>query len=204
MFDIRDFTETLKNALYDKMPNETESSFLAKHKKRSGRFRDIAFGNNPILPIMGNGYYFELGNTQAEVETPQYHILEDAEVIRKRGRGTATSRGSQANIDPRERDYGQWTITKSKKTGETNIFQEYRKNVRGQRSKLSKAQRITVGTDGAKVVINKDSPYYENIHYHYIEKSLEGGILNELYSKFNLKKGRTKIDMTEELKGGWF
>ena len=57
--------------------------------------------------MSGNMYIFEIGNDYAEENYPYYHILEDAEVIRKRGRGTSKSKGSQAQIEKlSQRDYG--------------------------------------------------------------------------------------------------
>ena len=83
-FDMNSFINALKSGLYEKMPLENETNFFRKHRNRSGRMRDIALLNNPIIPIGSDIVYFELGNANAEEETPQYHILQDAQVITKR------------------------------------------------------------------------------------------------------------------------
>lgn len=204
-FSAQAFATDFKNALYNALPNENELSFSMKHRKRGVKMRDLALGGNPIMPILDKGYAFELGNTQAEVKTPQYHILEDAEVIRKKGKGTKQSRGSQSSLAPQNRNYGQWTLTRKVSNGKVslNAFQEYRKNVRGERSRISKAtRRASVFNYNGKrqeIWINTNSPYYENVHYHYIEKALDGGMLDKLANEYGLKRGRTRIDIREEI-----
>lgn len=193
------FAQAIKSKLYDYMPLEDSATFREKHKSRIGRMRDLALGNNNVVPMPNGAFFFDLGNTVAEVNTPQYHILEDSEVIHKRGLGTTKSRGSQAKVLPSQRDYGKWTksIVVDKNTGEvknTRWVQEYRKNNRGSRSKLK-----TVG--GVTTKISQSSTTYANTHYHYIEKFLANNI-ESIASEFGLKKksvggdnNRSEIDL---------
>ena len=46
-------------------------------------------------------------------------------------------------------------------------------------------------------MINKDANYYKNIHYHYIERTLDQ-TLPFIASEFGLKMGRTQISGLEE------
>ena len=103
-FSLQGFTNSIRQNLYDNFPYENDETKMMKHLKRPLHIRDIALG----LPYMsGNMFIFEIGNDYAEENYPYYHILEDAEVIRKRGRGTKLSKGSQAEISKlSERDYG--------------------------------------------------------------------------------------------------
>ena len=193
-FDMNSFINALKSGLYEKMPLENETNFFRKHRNRSGRMRDIALLNNPIIPIGSDIVYFELGNANAEEETPQYHILQQAQVITKRGRATKITKGSQASIaDLGSRDYGQWSI-KTNKKGQTSMFQEYNKNVRGSRSKVGSAQRTITNSEGKEMKINRESKYYVNEHYHYIENILDGFLLDQLANEFNLTRKRTSIE----------
>ena len=193
-FDMNSFINALKSGLYEKMPLENETNFFRKHRNRSGRMRDIALLNNPIIPIGSDIVYFELGNANAEEETPQYHILQQAQVITKRGRSTSITKGSQTSIaDLGSRDYGQWS-TKTNKKGKTSMFQEYNKNVRGSRSKVGSAQRTITNSEGKEMKINRESKYYVNEHYHYIENILDGFLLDQLANEFNLTRKRTSIE----------
>ena len=197
-FDMNSFINALKSGLYENMPLENETNFVAKHRNRSGRMRDIALLNNPIIPIGTNSIYFELGNGKAEEETPQYHILQQAEVITKRGRATSKAKGSQSSIaDLGSRDYAQWSI-KTNKKGKTSMFQEYNKNVRGSRSKVGSSQRKITNSEGKEMLINRESKYYVNEHYHYLEKILDGFLLDQLASEFNLTRKRTSIEDSVE------
>lgn len=164
--------------------------------------RDYALGNNDLMPIGSKQYQFNIGNDDAEENAPYYHILEDAEVIRKSMRGTKTSKGSQDSIlNKRERDYGIQTEKVRKSTGETYTVQEYRKNRRGARSLAPSSQHYQeshlykerlVITNAQ--VINADSNYYLNYHYNYIERQLDSGMLQSIASELNLtlKRGWTK------------
>lgn len=202
-FDSETFANALKGGLYWSLPSESEGIFAVKHRKRIGKMRDIALGNNRVIPVLNKGHYFELGNQSAETNTPQYHILEDSEVIHIRGKSTKKSRGSQGILAPQNRDYGQWTISKTKtknpnRRQRDTIFQEYRKNVRGSRSKLNSARK-TYHYGILTVVVNPSSSYYANDHYHYIEKALDGGLLDELASRFGLRRGRAKTNFDLEM-----
>lgn len=179
-----EFAKAIKQNLYAKMPLESSIDYEKKHSKRVGRMRDIALGDNNVVPLLNKGYFFELGNTIAEVNTPQYHILEDAQVIHKKGQGTKTSRGSQAKVLPSKRDYGKWTKTivvdKNGEVSGVRWSQEYRKNNRGSRSKI-------IEKDGVKMLKKEVKTVYVNKHYHYIEKILERDI-DQIASQYGLKR----------------
>lgn len=183
-FSIKEFTEQIKQNIYDNFPNEKDEIKIKKHKNTPLHIRDIALG----MPLLSNGtYVFEIGNDYAEEKYPYYHILEDAEVIRKRNRGTSKSRGSQAKIEKlSSRDYG--VISFNGKT----YTREYQRNVRGKRSLIEKSTYIVVGSDGEVYKVNKDANYYKNIHYHYIERILDT-TLPWIANTLGLKQLRTEI-----------
>lgn len=191
-FTIKDFTQKIRDNLYENFPYENDELNLKKHKNRPLHIRDIAFGYLPTME-MGNALYFDIGSDYAEEYYPYYHILEDAEVIRKRGRATKGTRGSQAQVQNlSKRDYGRINFN-----GKT-YSREYRKNVRGERSRADKATRYITGTDGKLVKINANADYYKNEHYRYIERILDT-TLPWIASEFGLRMGRTEItDLAEE------
>ena len=167
-FSINEFVDVLRTYMYGLFPLENDDINLKKHKNRPFHIRDIAFMFLPITREGENTIVFDIGSDYAEEYYPYYHILEDAEVIRKRGRATTSSRGSQAKIEElSKRDYGRINFN-----GKT-YSREYRKNVRGERSRIGKATRYVTGSDGKLVKINADAAYYYNKHYHYIEKILD-------------------------------
>ena len=187
-FSLSNFANDIRQNIYDNFPYENDEIKAIKHAKTPLHVRDVALG----LTYMSNGQMiFEIGNDYAEEYYPYYHILEDAEVIRKRGRGTKLSKGSQAEITKlSDRDYGRISFN-----GKT-FSREYQKNVRGARSRVEKATYNIVGSDGRVYKVNKDANYYKNIHFHYIER-----ILNEklpLIAQANgMRMSRTEISSLE-------
>ena len=186
-FSLAEFTQDIRDNLYTNFPYENDAIKDVKHKNTPFHIRDIAFGNIPSV-VQGNTIYFDIGNDYAEEYYPYYHILEDAEVIRKRGRGTKLSKGSQDKVDVAggKRDYGRINFN-----GQT-YSREYRKNVRGERSRSSKATYNIVGSDGRVYKVNKNANYYKNIHYHYIERILNN-VLPWIAQKYHLRMGRTEV-----------
>lgn len=190
-YSLQDFVNQIRQNLYVNFPYENDDIKRVKHRKTPLHIRDVALG---MPTFSGDMAIFEIGNDYAESEYPYYHILEDAEVIRKRGRGNKQSKGSQANKDViigRTADYGRITFN-----GKT-YSQEYRKNVRGSRSRVDKATYKMVGSDGKVYTINKNANFYKNIHYHYIERILET-TLPWIASECGLKMGRTQLTSLEE------
>ena len=187
-FSLSNFVNEIRQNIYDNFPYESDDIKMMKHLKRPLHIRDVALG----LPYMsGNMYIFEIGNDYAEENYPYYHILEDAEVIRKRGRGTSKSKGSQAQIEKlSQRDYGKISFN-----GKT-YSKEYQRNVRGQRSLADKGTIIVVGADGVVYRINKDANYYKNKHYHYIERILNN-TLPWIAQANGLRMGRTEMSSLE-------
>ena len=191
-FSLGGFVETLRQVIYDNFPtdkNYDREGLSKKHPGRSGHAKDIVFMNlNPIHTL--DTITFDIGSNVGEELYPHYHILEDAEIIHKAGSGTKTSKGSQDKIsDKRARDYGivKWN-------GKT-YTQEYKKNVRGARSRRGSASAngYLVDSDGVvyKVRLNPQANFYENIHYRYIERAIDLAI-PILCSTYGLKSRRTK------------
>ena len=197
-YDLGTFTRTLKELLYNEMPFDRDNEH--PHANRNFHMRDLALGQNNVIPVGLNSMYFEIGNDIAESKAPYYHILEDAQVIRKAGYGTQKSKGSQAFIqDKGKRDYGQatFTITNNSKGRRINPYYEYRRNVRGKRSLIEKSTHRVYDENGKLTKVNRDSKYYFNIHYNYIERNLEW-LTKILADEFNMKLKRVKMDFTEE------
>ena len=129
---------------------------------------------------------FDLGSEKLERIYPYYHILEDSPVIRKRGKGTTKTKGSQAKVqDLGKRDYGivNWN-------GKT-FTKEYSRNVRGQRDRTTNVSHWFEDYNGNVVFVNRQANAYENIHYHYIENILNDSVLDRLAMEFGLKRSRT-------------
>ena len=187
-FNIQAFANSIRQSIYDNMPYESDEVVLMKHAKRPGHIRDIAL----CLPYISNDtMIFELGNEYAEEYYPYYHILEDAQVIRKRGKSTKGSRGSQAEIkELGKRDYGRISFN-----GKT-YSREYRKNVRGERSRLGTATKVVVGSDGKVYRVNPNASYYANKHFQYIERILNN-TLPWIAQEYNMRMGRTELTSLE-------
>ena len=191
-FSLLGFTNSIRQNLYDNFPYESDEMAIKKHKNRPLHIRDIAFMYLPI-DQSDNSIVFEIGSDYAEEYYPYYHILEDAQVIRKRGKGTKGSRGSQDKIkELSKRDYGHINFN-----GKT-YSREYRKNVRGSRSRLGTATKVVVGSDGKAYRVNPNANYYANKHYQYIERTLDM-VLPWIANEYGMKMGRTEItDLVEE------
>lgn len=175
-------TEMIRQTLYDNFPYDVKSG---KH------IRDVAFYDLPVISVdFGTDPYrmFNIGSDYAEENAPYYHILQDAQYIRKSGFGTKKSKGSQAKVEEiSKRDYG-----RIKKNGPT-FSKEYHKELRGMRNtkKLMEAT-VVCQMDGKTYRINKDSEYYLNVHYNYIDRALDEG-LQVVADTLGLKL-RRKID----------
>lgn len=185
-FDLKAFTDKIRQNLYDNFPYGplTNPSGSLRHPNRKGHTRDYAFMRLP-LAFQGDTITFDIGSTNAEANYPNYHILEDAEVIRTKGKGTKTSKGSQDAIsDLKARDYGrvEWN-------GKT-FTQEYKRNVRGSRSRQGKARQIFVDSNGVVYRINETASYYYNKHFKYIERTLDA-TLPYIAQEMGLKMKRT-------------
>ena len=187
-FSLSNFANDIRQNIYDNFPYESDEIKAIKHAKRPLHIRDIALG----LTYISNGQMiFEIGNDYAEEYYPYYHILEDAEVIRKKGRGTKLSKGSQAEITKlSDRDYGRISFN-----GKT-FSREYQKNVRGARSRVEKATYNIFGSDVRVYKVNKDANYYKNIHFHYIERILNN-TLPWIAQANGVRMGRTEISSLE-------
>lgn len=202
-FTISSFTERLREMMYDHFPSLIDrgrnSNGSFKHGEYNEQIKDVAFKNNPTIMVDENQYTFDIGNEYAEEHYPYYHILEDAPYIRKRNKGTAKTRGSQAKVEKLgERNYSFPTWN-----GKT-FTQEYRRNVRGKRNRLNQVSHWATDYKGDKVFIIRESNSYLNEHYQYIERMFNDIILDAIALEFGLKRARTeKTGLEEELAMEW-
>lgn len=162
-----------------------------KHPKREPLHLYDAIDNsikNSMLQTEGM-VTFDIGNEQMERVHPYYHILEDSPYIRKQFKGTTKTKGSQARIENLgQRDYG--LVTWNGKT----FTKEYQRNIRGKRNRIGKVSHWATDYNGDMYFINRDSNSYLNVHYRYIERILDSGILDILASEQGLKLAKRKID----------
>lgn len=166
-FSIDLFTQRLRDLMYNSFPYENNEINQKKHSTRIGHIRDVAFKNNETIRLGDDQLTFDIGNVYAEERYPYYHILEDAPYIRKRDRATTKTRGSQEKVEYLgARNYN--NISWNGKT----YTKEYAKNVRGKRSRLSKVSHWATDYNGNRVMVNRESNSYQNVHYHYIENML--------------------------------
>lgn len=183
-YNINDFVFRLRRNMEELFPREKDFINLIKHKNRPLHIVDVAFKRNGTIYIDENIRVFEIGNAYAEKYYPYYHILEDAPVIRKKGRGSEKTKGSQDKIGTlSKRDYG--IVNFNGKT----FTKEYTKNVRGARQSVIDRSTRFVVVNGKRFKYNADSDSYKNIHYHYIENMLNE-INPMLASEYGLKYGR--------------
>lgn len=125
---------------------------------------------------------FDIGNETMEQYFPYYHILQQAPVIRKRGKGTTKTKGSEAMYkNAKDRDYERviWN-------GKT-FTKEYSRNVRGSRLNLNKTQ---MHLDGQ--FLNTNANQYLNMHYEYLDK-VSDEVADKIAQEFGMRLGR-KVD----------
>lgn len=199
-FSLNDFANSIRDTLYTEFPYEGKALKELKHKKTPLHIRDVAFKNNPVI-VDGNTIMFDIGNDYSEEHYPYYHILEDSYAIRKRNRGTTKSRGSQARVESlKDRNYAMpvWN-------GKTFV-KEYQRNVRGSRNRLKSVSRWVENANGERQFINREANSYLNVHYHYIEKTLDSflGIIASQYGLKSLRKQDSGFEgLAEELAVDW-
>ena len=167
-----------------------------KHKKRPDP-KDLNYRiwqcMNDTKTGIGDIRTFDLGSEYMEENFPYYHILQQAPVIRKKGKGTKKSRGSQANVaDVRQRNYEMVSF------GGRLFTKEYSRNVRGQRLKLDKTSHWKDGP-----FENWGANQYLNVHYQYIDKICDE-ISASIAQEYGMKLGRKKdTGLAEELALDW-
>ena len=171
------FESLLNSPLFPYMrDSETDR---AKHPKRELLHLKEQIRSHPHKISFENVATFEIGDELLEQTHPYYHILQQSPVIRKRGKGTAKSKGSQMyekNIGKRDYEKVHWN-------GKT-FTKEYSKNVRGSRINLSKT---TMNFDGIK--LNEGANQYLNMHYKYIDTILDD-IMPIIANEYGLKMKR--------------
>lgn len=190
-YDIALFTERLKSLIlmsnaFPYMRNEDLDK--AKHPKRQPLHLKQALDESATIEVGGNTIRtFDFGNETLEQTHPYYHILENAPVIKKAGKGTKKTKGSQAKVEVGKRDY-----EKVSWNGKTFV-KEYNRNVRGKRNRITNVSHWTEDYMGRDVFINREANAYLNRHYKYIENILDGSVVDQLALEFSMKVGR-KMD----------
>lgn len=187
-FDIDSFLKSIFDTLKGSVPYESPQNYADKHAKRSGaRLKDLFdLDKNTIITNI-NMRTVDVGSPMAEAKMPHYHILQQAEVIRKRGKGTTTSKGSQdKEKNLLLRDYERVSFN-----GKT-FSKEYNKNVRGQRSKARLLNEPKLRYINGQYVANEKSNSYVNIYYQYIDKILDRA-LPFIANDYGMKMSR-KLD----------
>lgn len=193
-YNIDAFTNRIIEVLGENVPNEPLELSKSKHPNRNGlRLKDLfSVGSSQYsIAIIQNTdtRIFEIGSPMAEAKLPHYHILQNSEVIRKRDRGTKTTKGSQSEQNNRlQRDYEE-----VKWNGKT-YSKEYSKNVRGSRSKAAKILEPKLRYTGGKYIEDRrgiDNSYV-NVHYRYIDRILDATI-PFIAEEFGLRAKR-KVD----------
>ena len=206
-FDINVFASRLKelfvgSPLFPNMPenyvNEwgVVQSDKDKHKGRVPlKLKEAVINSMANSTIFAdNMVSFNIGNEQMEKTHPYYHILENSPVIRKRGKGTEKSLGSQAKIE----DVGQRDYERVSFNGKS-FSKEYSRNVRGKRNRTDNVTHFITDSRGNRKMINREAGAYQNVHYMYIERILDSGILNTLAEEQGLTlKRKSSTGLAEE------
>lgn len=168
--------------------NRQQSDFSKHPNRNPTHLKDVAKQcvESSTTNTTENSYEFNYGNAVMETNYPYYHILEDSYVIRKRGRGTKKTKGSQdkekilANRDYSRVSWNGKTFTK-----------EYSRNVRGTRNRINSVSHWALNEDLAGFHWeNANSRSYLNTHYKYIENILDNDVVIRLASYFGLKQAR--------------
>lgn len=189
----------LSTMIYVEMITSNLFPYDKKKSKDGLHMRDVAMGQNtPGIAISPSSYYFEIGNENAEVKTPYYHILEDAKIIANPYQGTPKSRGSQSRRRiVSKRDYSTGTYDS---TG--TFSQEYRGSFGvGRRSYDKIADKVWTKESNRKKFETQNKFRY-NIHFAYIERILEKTLPN-IATQFGLKLYSGKATIVPERKAGY-
>ena len=157
-----------------------------KHKNREPRHLKTATRHciNETMVGSDNMFIFDIGNEQMEIMHPYYHILQDSPYIRKANESSEKTRGSQAKVEKGKRDYGKVSWNGK------SFTKEYARNVRGSRNRIGKVSHWEKDSNGKDIFVNRESNSYLNVHYKYIDRILDSGILNELAVEYGLKPMR--------------
>ena len=160
----------------------------SKHKKRPEP-RDLrsqierSMNTTMAMDLNGQGQIsFNIGNEFMEINFPYYHILQQAPTIRKKGKGTAKTKGSQMF----EKDKGKRDYEKVHWNGKT-FAKEYDRNVRGGRLNLN---NTSMHIDGQ--FLNMEQNQYLNMRYKYIDTILDNDVVDQLALYFGMKRKRTQ------------
>lgn len=182
IFNVAEFTSRLRYLMAEKFPREPDSEKKKKHKDREYHMVEVAFEHNLTFFEGTEIATFEIGNELAEAKYPYYHILQDNQIIRKKGRASETTKGTQGSVFPiGKRDYA-----KVKFNGRTFVKEYSAVISRARREEYDRASRR--GADGK--MSNPEALSYVNTHYHYIDNILNA-IIPIIASEFGLRTGRT-------------
>lgn len=187
-FDIDSFLNSIFQNLYENVPYESPQNYADKHSNRQGgRLRDLFDLRKQTITRNIDTRTVDVGGPMAEAKMPHYHILQQAEVIKKKGKGTKTSKGSQDSVaNVMLRDYEKVSFN-----GKT-YSKEYSKNVRGQRSKANKIIEPKLRYTNGEYKSASKSNSYVNIYYQYIDRILDA-VMPFIASDYGLKM-RRKLD----------
>lgn len=206
-FDIGAFTRRLQELFVASplFPNAPEFYVNAwgssqkdsdKHKGREPLKLNVAVTNcmQSTTMIAETNASFDIGSEQIERSHPYYHILENSPVIRKKNQGTEKSLGSQAKIE----NVGQRDYERVSFNGKT-FTKEYARNVRGQRNRINNVSHYITDSRGNTKMVNREASAYQNVHYMYIERILDSGIMEVLATEFGMKlKRKSNTGLSEE------
>jgi len=192
-FTIGAFVDSLRKIIYDNFPYKEKPDYnpsgTLKHPKHPKMIRDVAFYDIPIMVEDYNIIAFDIGSDESERDYPYYHILNEAPTIRKKGKGTSKTKGSEMRItNPSERNFTRVSMTTK------GYKREYDRNIRGKRNMLIKnATRKDESGDR----INPNANSYENVHYRYIPRMIDNAIPS-LCLEFGLISKRKEDDGLSE------
>ena len=140
-FNITAFTNRLKRLILDsnQFPYMRDEDLdKAKHPRRNPLHLKQALDDTAIITGSGTTLIFDFGSESLENSHPYYHILQQAPYIRKRGKGSDKSKGSQAKVE----DVGKRDYERISWNGKT-FTKEYSKNIRGSRNRITKVSHWT-------------------------------------------------------------
>ena len=168
-FSLDSFYQALVDNLRDNFPYMFDDELdKDKHPNRNPLHLKNAVFDNLQMYRGEDSITFDIGNERLEQTHPYYHILQNSEVIRVRGKGTKKSKGSQDKV----KELGKRDYERVSWNGKT-FTKEYSRNVRGSRTRRDSGRKVVVGTDGVVYRINQNANYYVNIYYHYIDRILD-------------------------------
>lgn len=125
---------------------------------------------------------FDLGSETMERYFPYYHILQQAPVIRKKGKASKQTKGSQTFV----KSYAKKDYEIVRWNGKT-FTKEYEKNVRGSRAR----KKVSQWNEPRTRFLYANANSYKNEHYGYID-IINDEVANLLAKEYGMKLMRKK------------